>query len=406
MTGTARPARFLASYGLPLALVALLALALGALALIGNERAQRRDAATGGDGSPLASAPGDAPPLASLPATDGSAKELGDESTVLAPTDARARNAAVPFAVDTPRPAAPFRFAGGETDRARATECLALAAMAEAGAGDTDQRAVMQVILNRVRHPAFPRTVCGVVFEGSQRRTGCQFTFTCDGSLARVYSDARWQAARSRAREMLGGKVYGAVGNATHYHTDWVYPWWSGKLDKIAKVDTHLFFRWRGYWGTQAAQRLAYRGGEPAMSGLIAQVREAAATADAPALVDTGEPVLTIGRGRQEGTFDAPGTSAPGSPSPGVHFVLVGSGDAPGALLDRARSLCSGGGYCQVYGWSDAGAIPAALPLPDDARRSLRFSFVPSRSGREIAYFDCEAFSGVERAQCLPKARN
>ena len=89
-------------------------------------------------------------------------------------------------------------FSGNAADRARARDCLALAAMAEAGYGDADQRAVMQVILNRTRHPGFANTVCGVVYQGSNRKTGCQFSFTCDGSLARRYSDAAWRAARAR----------------------------------------------------------------------------------------------------------------------------------------------------------------------------------------------------------------
>jgi len=126
----------------------------------------------------------------------------------LAAGDAQARNAAVAFAAGGPGEPRPFTFRGSAADRLRARDCLALAGMAEAGGGDGDQRAVMQVILNRVRHPAFAGSVCGVVFEGSQRPTGCQFSFTCDGSLARRYSDAAWSAARARAEEMLGGATH------------------------------------------------------------------------------------------------------------------------------------------------------------------------------------------------------
>ena len=72
----------------------------------------------------------------------------------------------------------------------------------------------MQVVLNRVRHPAFARTVCGVVFEGSTRATGCQFSFTCDGSLARRYSEAAWAAARLRGGDAHGGGVYKPLGLA------------------------------------------------------------------------------------------------------------------------------------------------------------------------------------------------
>ena len=185
--------------------------------------------------------------LAMLPGRGGDAPLLAQST--LAPDDARARNAAVPFYAGPVLPADPFRFTGSETDRIRAADCLALAALAEAGPSDDGQRAVIQVVLNRVRHPAFAKTVCGVVFEGSQRQTGCQFSFTCDGSLARQYSDQAWDHARLRAAEALGGRVFAKVGNATHYHTDWVYPYWSPSLVKLAQVDTHLFFRWPGYWG-------------------------------------------------------------------------------------------------------------------------------------------------------------
>ncbi|HEX6073589.1 MAG TPA: cell wall hydrolase, partial [Sphingomicrobium sp.] len=104
----------------------------------------------------------------------------------VAPGEALRVNAAIPVA-SGPNPAArPFVFAGDKAARARALECLTSAIYYEAGSQDSDgERAVAQVVLNRVRHPAFPASVCGVVYEGSTRPTGCQFTFTCDGSLYR-----------------------------------------------------------------------------------------------------------------------------------------------------------------------------------------------------------------------------
>ena len=166
--------------------------------------------------------------------------------------------------------------------------------MAEAGGGDGDQRAVMQVILNRVRHPAFAKTVCGVVFEGSQRPTGCQFSFTCDGSLARRYSDAAWRAARARAEEMLAGAVDATVGNATHFHANYVYPWWSDKLDKVAQVGPHIFFRWRGFWGTRNALSARYGGGEPDPLRLQETALTVATANPLPTLMQGGEAVRSI----------------------------------------------------------------------------------------------------------------
>ncbi|MCZ3110870.1 cell wall hydrolase, partial [Acinetobacter baumannii] len=69
--------------------------------------------------------------------------------------------------------------------QARAIDCMAAAVLYEAGDDAVGQRAVAQVVINRVRHPAFPKTICAVVFQGSDRATGCQFTFTCDGALVR-----------------------------------------------------------------------------------------------------------------------------------------------------------------------------------------------------------------------------
>ncbi|MEG8031015.1 cell wall hydrolase [Sphingomonas aurantiaca] len=169
----------------------------------------------------------------------------------LTPDDARAFNATVPFSTD-PNPAArPFRFAGGPEDLARATDCMAAGILYEAGDDTLGERAVAQVVLNRLHHPAFPKTVCGVVFEGQDRSTGCQFSFSCDGAITRWHPTAdAWRRAREVAAAALSGAVFKQVGYATHYHTDWVVPYWQSSLDKITAVNTHLFFRWSGWWGT------------------------------------------------------------------------------------------------------------------------------------------------------------
>lgn len=327
--------------------------------------------------------------------------------TELAAGDAQARNAAVAFAAIGPGAPLPFNFAGNAADRLRARDCLALAGMAEAGGADGDQRAVMQVILNRVRHPAFAGTVCGVVFEGSQRPTGCQFSFTCDGSLARRYSDAAWNAARARAEDMLGGATHAPVGNATHFHADYVYPWWSDRLDKVAKVGPHIFFRWRGFWGSRQALSARYAGGEPDPLRLRDTALATAAANPLPGLLGSGEAVRSITRDSVARAAGEPPRAAASSgqpgPGAGVHFVLVSPGDSPAALVERARSLCAGGGYCRVQGWSDPAQVPASLPLSDAARRSLRFSFAAANAnGGEAIFFDCRLFSAPDIGTCLP----
>ena len=137
--------------------------------------------------------------------------------------EAEARNAARPLARRPLEPARPF--AGPATgdnplEWNRAVNCLALANYYEAASeGAAGMRAVSQVVLNRVRHPAFPKSVCEVVFQGSDRSTGCQFTFTCDGSLNRPAIPALMERARAVAIAALRGTVDRGVGMATHYHT-------------------------------------------------------------------------------------------------------------------------------------------------------------------------------------------
>lgn len=165
----------------------------------------------------------------------------------------------------TVRPAAPFSMArASATDRGRALQCLTAAIYYEAAnEPDSGQRAVAQVILNRVRHPAFPATVCGVIYQGSERTTGCQFSYACDGSMARIPARASWLRAMRVAGAMLAGSVEARVGTATHYHTYAVTPSWNRQLVMTASIGAHFFHRWQGYWGTPGAFRQAYMGGEP-----------------------------------------------------------------------------------------------------------------------------------------------
>jgi spore germination cell wall hydrolase CwlJ-like protein len=156
--------------------------------------------------------------------------------------EARSSNAAVPIDEDRRREAKPYRFHGGPAAREQATECLATAALYEAGNDRRGQRAVIQVILNRARAPGFPKTICGVVYQGSDRDTGCQFSFTCDGSIQRRPIHLGWATARRTARKALAGEVFPEVGRATHYHTDWMVPYWRDSLTKVAKVRSHLFY--------------------------------------------------------------------------------------------------------------------------------------------------------------------
>ena len=197
-------------------------------------------------------------PAAPLP-TSPSATELRD----VAPQDAVAMNALIPLAGLPSTAATPFSMGKATTAaKTQALECLTNAIYYEAGReSDAGQRAVAQVILNRVRHPAYPASVCGVVFEGSTRATGCQFTFTCDGSMAYTPMASAWARARKVAWSALNGSVHAAAGLATHYHANYVLPYWASSLVKTHIEGPHIFYRWAGGWGRPAAfhQRYAAR---------------------------------------------------------------------------------------------------------------------------------------------------
>jgi exopolysaccharide biosynthesis WecB/TagA/CpsF family protein len=189
-----------------------------------------------------------------------------------------------PFVQREDSPASPFVLEASATDTALAETCLAQAAYYEAaGEGSEGMRAVAQVVLNRVRHPAYPDNVCGVVYQGSGLKTGCQFTFTCDGALARKPSGPMWQEARAIAKGALSGAVFGAVGHATHYHADSVLPYWADSLDKTLQIGHHIFYRLPGQLGSSRAFRQAYVGGELDYNHVVAA---AAAPTEDPSLLE------------------------------------------------------------------------------------------------------------------------
>jgi len=127
----------------------------------------------------------------------------------------------------------------------RSAECLTQAIYYEArNQSDDGERAVAQVVLNRVRHPAFPNTVCGVVYQGAVRAGGgCQFTFTCDGSMNAAIEPYAWERARRIAEAALRGSVYRPVGLATNYHTTAIHPYWAPSLVPQVIVGAHIFYR-------------------------------------------------------------------------------------------------------------------------------------------------------------------
>jgi spore germination cell wall hydrolase CwlJ-like protein len=186
---------------------------------------------------------------------------------------ARLINAALPFSDARVEAARPFTVPTSASDQDNALLCLAQAVYYEAGFEPVEgRRAVAQVVLNRVRHPAFPKSVCAVVYQGSAL-PGCQFSFTCDGALRRRPAAGAWADARTIAREALTGTISASVGLATHFHTDYVAPAWAPRLSKIRQIGAHIFYRWPGGWGRRGAFTGRYAGGE-----IIPSVRDLPAT--------------------------------------------------------------------------------------------------------------------------------
>jgi Cell Wall Hydrolase len=209
---------------------------------------------------------------------------------------ARLINAAMPFSGAPVLASRPFDLSGSDPlDRRRALLCMTQAIYYEAGFEPIEgRRAVAQVVINRMRHPAFPKSVCGVVYQGA-RDPVCQFSFVCDGSLYRRPVLGAWKEAERIAAAALDGYVEKSIGAATHYHADYVAPYWAPRLAKIVQIGAHIFYRWPGQWGSTAAFTGRYIGEPADPLSLRPPLRQAVLTdgsvvpVDDPALV--GPPI-------------------------------------------------------------------------------------------------------------------
>jgi hypothetical protein len=336
-------------------------------------------------------------------------------ATALAPVGpaadiARAINASTPFAPRSVAPSLPFLALGGTADYLRAIDCLAAAGFYEAGVNADYQRAVMQVVLNRVRHRAFPHSVCGVVFQGSQLRTGCQFTFTCDGAmLRRQPSPTAWRQAQGVAMAMLSGRTDAAVGQATHYHTNWVHPVWSGQMEKIAAVDTHLFFRWPGRVGASEAFDVRYSGAEP-------QIRQLASLSIAhrgdmlpPTDLPTAPAQFALPEVHSFGKIDnaltatrEPLPDLTRAPDADVILIALDAGANPDSFLRQAEARCAGKSACRFLGWTDPARKATQLPISGAAIDAMSFSYIRQGPGEPAkARWNCSEFPRGDSSQCL-----
>ena len=181
----------------------------------------------------------------------------GEEQKLLvAGEEAEAKNALIPIVGGDRYGLAAYRpIDVGSDHYSVALRCLTQAVYYEAAnEPEKGKRAVAQVVLNRMRHPAYPNSVCGVVYEGSNKRV-CQFSFTCDGALTRRPLERQWGQSLKVARDALAGSQLASVGTATHYHADYVLPKWAFTLQKLEVIGRHIFYRFPGSGGKPNAFR-------------------------------------------------------------------------------------------------------------------------------------------------------
>jgi len=140
----------------------------------------------------------------------------------------------------TPLPASAFQ--------PQQQKCLAEAVYFEARSESLKgQAAVAQVVLNRVRNPAYPDTICKVVYQNVNWYNHCQFSFACDGRKHYVTELKPWHTAQAIAKAVTAGQIWLAdIGSSTHYHAVYVHPQWAGFMDRMDKIGRHIFYRTRG----------------------------------------------------------------------------------------------------------------------------------------------------------------
>lgn len=131
---------------------------------------------------------------------------------------------------------------------AKEQKCLANAIYFEArGESLRGQAAVAQVVLNRVRNPAYPDTICGVVYQNEHLKNRCQFSFACDGKKDVILNKKSYKIAQDIAMAVTAGKIFlPEVASSTHYYAQYVKPSWARSMEKMKKIGLHIFYRTYG----------------------------------------------------------------------------------------------------------------------------------------------------------------
>ncbi len=187
-----------------------------------------------------------------------------------------------------------IRHIDGAAQMMAEQQCLSEAVYYESRSENAwGQLAVAEVVMNRVADHRYPDTVCGVVYQGSERTTGCQFSFTCDGSMDDAPRGESWRRSQIVATNVLLGFNDPITGNATHYHADYVDPVWNSSLIQTTRFGTHIFYRFpRGAEWQMVRDRQAARV-DGVMEGVRAEravISAEDATARSPQAIKTVAP--------------------------------------------------------------------------------------------------------------------
>ena len=103
--------------------------------------------------------------------------------------------------------------------------------------------AVADVVINRALDVRYPSSICGVVVQGEYRRHRCQFSFACDGLSDEAQNRQLWQRAmRLAGNKLIDFRAHPSTARATHYHADYVDPYWNEKMVRLTKIGRHIFY--------------------------------------------------------------------------------------------------------------------------------------------------------------------
>lgn len=196
-------------------------------------------------------------------------------------------------------------------DRLRDLSCLARNVWFEArGSPFVDKLAVAQVVVNRVRDPAHPDSVCGVVFEPHQ------FSWTADElpdevRLANRIDRDAWLDSALAAVSALDGRLPDLASGATHFHAADVSPDWAEAFEYVARWGRHRYYRTaapreaRGP-APEPAAGMRPASGDPASAGAPVLLRPVAGAHGLDAFWERAAPRMRRTRGATRTDGDAP----------------------------------------------------------------------------------------------------